>query len=541
MVLKINLSTFLPSGWEWVKLNEVCKTSSGGTPSRKNEKYFNGNIPWLKSGELSYNIIKDSEEKITKEAIENSSAKIFPKGTLLIALYGATVGRLGILGVDAATNQAVSAIFTHKFLLRKHLYWFLFSYRDKLLKDRIGGAQPNISQTILNDISLPFPPLNEQHQIVAKIEELFSELDNGIENLIKARKQLITYRQAVLKYAFEGRLTKEWRTQQKRTGNPPEPAEKLLEQIKTEREKHYQKQIVKWKQAVAEWKENGEKGKKPTRISMPKTLSKLTSEETEIYGELPTSWRWSTFCNVTYKIGDIDHKMPKDFTGGLPYLSTGNLKKDGTIDFANAKTISKEDFKRLSLKIKPERGDIIFPRYGTIGRNILINFNKEFLVSYSCAIIKNIHSLMDSKFIYYYSLSPVIKKEIEKYTVQTTQANIGIASIENFIFPLCSLPEQQAIVSEIESRLSVCDKLEQTIEDSFKKAEALRQSILKKAFAGELTKNWREKHPELITGENSAEKLLEKIKAEKALSIAIRKKPQLKKMKSKKIKIEPAK
>jgi len=122
---------------------------------------------------------------------------------------------------------------------------------------------------------------------------------------------------------------------------------------------------------------------------------------------------------------------------------------------------------------------------------------------------------MNDKFVYYYSLSPVIKKEIEKYVVQTTQANIGIASIENFVFPLCSLLEQQAVVSEIESRLSVCDQLEQTIENSLKKAEALRQSILKKAFSGELTKDWREQNPELISGENSAEKLLEKIKAEK--------------------------
>lgn len=152
---------------------------------------------------------------------------------------------------------------------------------------------------------------------------------------------------------------------------------------------------------------------------------------------------------------------------------------------------------------------------------------------------------MDGKFVYYYSLSPVIKKEIEKYTVQTTQANIGIASIENFIFPLCSLPEQQAIVQEIESRLSVCDKIEQTIEESLKKAEALRQSILKKAFGGELIRDWREKHPELITGENSAEKLLGKIKAEKAhacrqasLSAVGRKKARPRKTKKKWTKLE---
>ena len=449
--------------------------------------------------------------------VENGRTRITP-GDILLTIVG-SIGRTTVVPSDTLTFtlQRSVAVISVPILYPKFLMYQLQSSPCHQFFDRNakGTAQKGVYLRTIANLSIIVPSLNEQNQIVSKIEELFSELDSGIENLKKAREQLKTYRQAVLKYAFEGRLTAEWRTLQIQAGSPPDPAEKLLGQIRKEREKHHQQQIAKWKQAVAEWKSNGEKEKKPTRISRPKTLSELTSEETEIYGELPTFWRWSTFCNVTYKVGDIDHKMPKSFTSGLPYLSTGNLKKDGTIDFANAKTISKEDFKRLSLKIKPESGDIIFPRYGTIGRNILINFNKEFLVSYSCAIIKNIPSLMNDKFVYYYSLSPVIKKEIEKYVVQTTQANIGIASIENFVFPLCSLLEQQAVVSEIESRLSVCDQLEQTIENSLKKAEALRQSILKKAFSGELTKDWREQNPELISGENSAEKLLEKIKAEK--------------------------
>jgi type I restriction enzyme S subunit len=289
----------------------------------------------------------------------------------------------------------------------------------------------------------------------------------------------------------------------------------LLETIKQEREVYYLQQLEEWKQAVKDWEMNGGDGKKPSRTSKPKTLPDVTSEETESYGNLPTCWKWERFNNVTHKIGDIDHKMPKEFEGGLPYLSTGNLKKDGTIDFQNAKTISRADFNRLALKIKPERNDIIFPRYGTIGRNILVNTDQEFLVSYACAIIKNINNLMDCKFVYYYSLSPVIKKEIKRYVVQTTQANIGIASIENFVFPLCSLQEQNQIVQEIESRLSVCDKIEETIRNSLTKAEALRQSILKKAFEGNLL-NAQEleaihNHPDY----ESAEKLLERIKKEK--------------------------
>jgi type I restriction enzyme S subunit len=356
------------------------------------------------------------------------------------------------------------------------------------------------------------PSLVEQKAIISKIEELFSDLDKGIDDLKKAKDQLVIYRQAVLKKAFEGELTKEWREKQIEL----QSAGELIEQIKEEREKHYKQQIEDWKRVVKVWELNGEKGKKPSRISKPKIIVDIKVDDVENYEVLPSIWKWSRFGNVTYKIGDIDHKMPKTKEGGLPYLSTGNIKADGKIDFNNAKTISREDFERLALKIKPEKGDIIFPRYGTIGRNILIEFDKEFLVSYACAIIKNITKLMDAKFVLYYSLSPTIKREIKRYTVQTTQANIGIASIELFVFPLCSKEEQHQIVKEIESRLSVCEKVEQSITESLEKAKALRQSILKKAFEGKLLSAEEIARCKQEKDYEPAAILLAKIKAEKS-------------------------
>ncbi len=373
------------------------------------------------------------------------------------------------------------------------------------------------------------PSLVEQNAILSKTEELFSDLDNGIANFKKAQEQLKIYRQAVLKKAFEGELTKEWRAKQ--THLPT--AEELLKQIKEERQNHYNQQIEDWKKAVKDWEKNGKKGKRPSRISKPKEVVEVKESDIESYEALPSSWKWSRFGNVTYKIGDIDHKMPKTVENGFPYLSTGNLNGDGTIDFIGAKTISKEDFDRLALKIKPQKGDIIFPRYGTIGRNILIDFDRDFLVSYSCAIIKNITSLMSSKFALYYSLSPVIKKEIKRYTVETTQANIGIASIENFVFPLCSSQEQTQIVQEIESRLSVCDKMEQSINESIEKAEALRQSILKKAFEGKLLSQAEIELCKQAADYEPASELLKKIQAEKLAKEQEKKKKSTVKKKSK--------
>lgn len=190
--------------WKKEPLGKICKTTSGGTPSRKNQSYYqNGTIPWVKSGELENNIITTSEEFITEEGLLNSSAKIFPAGTLLIALYGATIGKLAFLGIDAATNQAVCGIFQNENVSLKYLYYYLLFQRPNLIKQGVGGAQPNISQTILKKLEISYPDsITEQQRIVARIDELFSELDKAVDTLKTTKEQLTVYRQAVLKDAF---------------------------------------------------------------------------------------------------------------------------------------------------------------------------------------------------------------------------------------------------------------------------------------------------------------------------------------------------
>lgn len=190
--------------WKKEPLGKICKTTSGGTPSRKNQSYYqNGTIPWVKSGDLENNIITTSEEFITEEGLLNSSAKIFPAGTLLIALYGATIGKLAFLGIDAATNQAVCGIFQNENVSLKYLYYYLLFQRPNLIKQGVGGAQPNISQTILKKLEISYPDsITEQQRIVARIEELFSELDKAVGTLKTTKEQLEVYRQAVLKDAF---------------------------------------------------------------------------------------------------------------------------------------------------------------------------------------------------------------------------------------------------------------------------------------------------------------------------------------------------
>ncbi|MBF7048450.1 restriction endonuclease subunit S [Campylobacter volucris] len=201
----------LPQGWEWKSLGDIAVTSSGGTPLRNKKEYWeNGTIKWLKSGELNDGYIDFIEENITQEAIKHSSAKIFSKGTLLIAMYGATAGKLGILDLDSATNQAICA-FLHKDneninFFEKFLFHFLFFIRDKIIKDSFGGAQPNISQTYIKNLQIPIPPLQEQEQIASYLDELSLNIKDLKQNYQAQIKNLQELKKSLLDKAFKGRL-----------------------------------------------------------------------------------------------------------------------------------------------------------------------------------------------------------------------------------------------------------------------------------------------------------------------------------------------
>lgn len=194
------------SAWPTKLLGEIARTASGGTPKRDKPQFYGGPIAWVKSGELRDGFVYEAGETITRLGLDSSSAKIFPKGTLCIALYGATVGRLGILDIEAATNQAVCGIFPTDAADAKYLFYFLFSKRGQLIRDAKGGAQPNISQQIVRELRVPLPPLAEQRRIVAELETQLTRLDASVTALKRVQANLKRYRASVLKAACEGRL-----------------------------------------------------------------------------------------------------------------------------------------------------------------------------------------------------------------------------------------------------------------------------------------------------------------------------------------------
>ena len=182
-------------GWEVKKIGDVCKTSSGGTPSKAHNEYYNGDILWLRSGEVSQGDIYDTEQTITLLGLENSSAKIFPVNTVVIAMYGATVGQVGVLRKEMSTNQAICGILPNGVLTPEYLNYFLLSRKFEFLKSAIGGAQANISQQIIRKTLIPLPPLSLQNSFtcrIRRIKQLKIEIQKTItdmEILLASRMQ----------------------------------------------------------------------------------------------------------------------------------------------------------------------------------------------------------------------------------------------------------------------------------------------------------------------------------------------------------------
>ena len=202
----------LPVGWELIRLSEAAEWGSGGTPSRRNLDYYGGKIPWIKTGELGPRHITRTEETISDLGLANSSAKIFPEGSIAIAMYGATIGKVSILGVPAATNQACAVAAVNLGVCSpEFFYHYLCSQRDEFVKAGNGGAQPNVSQGLIKDWPIPLAPLNEQRRIAAKLDTTLAAVEACRQRLDGVAAILKRFRQAVLTAATSGELTREWR------------------------------------------------------------------------------------------------------------------------------------------------------------------------------------------------------------------------------------------------------------------------------------------------------------------------------------------
>ena len=201
-----NVPFEIPESWCWTTLGEVGKWQSGATPSRLCKEYYGGDIPWLKTGDLNDGYITDIPEYITQKALKETSVKLNPAGSVLIAMYGATIGKVGILTFPATTNQACCACVEYEATDQQYLFYFLLSHKENFIRQGGGGAQPNISKEKIVETLLPLPPFNEQKRIVNEVEKWFSIIDKIESGTIELESYVKHTKSKILDLAISGKL-----------------------------------------------------------------------------------------------------------------------------------------------------------------------------------------------------------------------------------------------------------------------------------------------------------------------------------------------
>ena len=338
-------------------------------------------------------------------------------------------------------------------------------------------GQANVNGAKLKALSLPLPPSAEQRRIVAKIEELFSELDAGVANLKKARAQLAVYRQALLKHAFEGHLTADWRAQH---ANQLESGDQLLARIREEREARHQRQIKEWKAAKA----RGDECTKPRELT---PWADLSPSEPADLPPLPTGWIWTPFSNLCQIIRNgISAKPTGDKGDKILRISAVRPMKVDLDDFRFIQGVG-DEYEDYVLEV----GDLLFTRYngsrkfvGVCGhfRGTERRLFPDKLIQGRLGVESVLPEFVEAAF------SCGASRKFVESRIRTTAGQAGVSGgdIKAVPVPVCSLAEQKEIVRFLEESLPNLDALEADIDLNLQKAEALRQSILKKAFAGEL-------------------------------------------------------
>jgi type I restriction enzyme S subunit len=450
--------------------------------------------------------LSTAQDLITEAAVKASATSLIDAGSVLM------VTRSGILShslpvavnlVPVALNQDIKAVSPSPAADGLFL-WFAFKCfeRDILNECRKGGTTVHsIEFPSLLEFPIPLPPLAEQRRIVAMIEELFSELDAGEESLRRARLQLGVYRQSLLKQAFEGKLTEPWRKQ-----NPHllEDTNQLVNRIQFTRQASYEKQMKDWETGVREWEAGGRKCTRPIKPRRPEVVTVLPTDDLPT---LPKCWIRLRFeCFGDWCGGGTPSKANKSFwaNGTIHWVSPKDMKSkiiSSTLDLITDQAVINSTAKVIS-----DPSVLFVVRSGILRRVLPVAMTKHpVTLNQDMQAFTPVHATTD--FIYWYCQS--VERDIRNVCAKdgTTVESVDVTSLKRYSSPLCSLPEQHEIVRLLDEQFTVIEQNEREIDAALTRSAALRQSILKKAFTGQLV-------PQDPTDEPAAA-LLERIRKER--------------------------
>ena len=447
----------LPEGWEYAPFNMFFNVVSISDKKISQKEYLdNGKYPVIDQGNLFIGGYSNDESLILKIS---SPVIVFGDHTKCFKYVSFPF----VAGADG-----IKVLEPQNGIYPKYAYYYCLSID---LTDR--GYSRHFA--FLKKCQFLIAPLETQQAIVNKIESLFNEIDEGIGRLKTAAQQIQQYRQSLLKNAFNGELTKEWRS--KHADTLPSENE-LLAQIQTTREQHHVQQLADWQTAVSQWEQNGKEGKKPSK---PKALTQAVKFE-DNFADLPSGWIWGKLSDLgELARGKSKHRPRNDkklFGGKYPFIQTGEVRAANRIIKKYEQTYSEFGLEQSKLWQK-----------GTLCITIAANIAETAFLGFDACFPDSIVGFSASKAVLPEYIELFIKSartKIESYAPATAQKNINLNTLENLIVPYCSLTEQTQIVAILESKLTACDQLAAELAKQLKQAELLKQAVLKAAFSGSL-------------------------------------------------------
>ena len=429
----------IPDSWEWVRLGSIGDWGSGATPSRTHPEYYGGNIPWLKTGDLNDGYINSVPEFITDLALEKTSVRLNPIGSVLIAMYGATIGKLGILSILATTNQACCACLPYSDFYNEYLFYFLMSQKQSFIKRGEGGAQPNISKEKIISTLMPVPPVEEQHRIVNRLKillpliEKYANTELAVDRLNKDFPEAL--KRSILQWAVQGKLVPQ--------DPSDEPAEALLERIREEKQR-----------LIREGKIKKDKHESIIFRRDNSHYEKLDGTEycidNELPFEIPENWCWVRLRSIVYNRGQATPNT------AFCYIDIGSIDNKNQ-KLNAAETIIFPDKAPSRARKLVDKGDILYSTVRPYLHNMCIidrEFSQVPIASTGFAVLA-CHTGLLNKFLFYYMMSP----DFDAYANNTDNAKgvaypaISDARLYKALIPLPPFSEQQRIIQRIDELL----------------------------------------------------------------------------------------
>lgn len=394
----------LPKKWKWVRLGLLGSWKSGQTPKRTEQSYWvSGSISWLKTGELNDGVISFSEEKISQKAVDDLNIRVNPVDSVLIAMYGATAGRLGVLSTPCATNQACCAcIVDTQLLVNWFLFYVLLAFRAELIGMATGTAQSNLSKEKIEALWFPLPPLEEQRRIVAKLDDIMGNLERMDQAYTELSGPMLKhFKNLVLQQAISGQLV------------PQLDSEPAVEQL----------------------------GPAPKPEEVPFAI--------------PEKWKWVALEDL-FQFVDYRGKTPIKSASGVRLITSSNVRK-GYLDHTRCEYISIDEYQSRQSRGVSHKGDILFTTEAPLGNVALADLD-VFSVGQRVITLKSKGLALNECFVWFL-LSNYFQTEILKQATGSTVQGIKAARLKKLVLPLPPIEEQKRIAARINKLFAEADKL----------------------------------------------------------------------------------